>query len=239
MSEPAPSQTKIPAWPLILLFAVFAAVAFWFAIDYGSPPPPPINTDTPRPTPGPSTPLPLTLEDGVSLAQVRANQWREDARLILVSGQFDWRDGTPAANGLPRGGTLIYTFVDVDPDMFGRDRFLVLTILVGRESGQIFYETEDTVAVEPGETVTLAGLPVDSADAFTLAQRLAGDAYRAACADVRSQLHVILDTSIPGTPRWTVVYYDQRNAAHNDIVVRIDAVSATPIVDADEMTPCA
>ena len=238
MSESRPPKTKIPAWPLILLFAVFTAIAFWFAIDYGSPAPPPIGTDTPRPTPGPSVDLPLSLEDGVPLAYARAHQWREDARLILVSAQFDWLDGTPAASGLPRGGTLLYTFAGVEPDMFGRERFPVFTVLVGRESGRIFYETEDTVAVEPGETVTLAGLPVDSADAFALAQRLAGAAYRAVCPGERNQLHVILDTSPAGSPRWAVVYYDQRDASHNDTVVRIDAVSGTPTVEADPPRTC-
>lgn len=239
MGEPFPRTTKLPAWPLVLLFAVLTAVAFWFAIDYGSPPPPPIDPETPRPTPGPSVSLPLSLEEGVALAQARARQWRADARLILVSAQLDWSDGTPAASGLPRGGTLIYTFAGVEPDMFGRERFPVFTVMIGRESGRIFYETEETVAVEPGETVMLAGLPVDSSEAFALAQRLVGEAYRAACAGVRNQLHVILDTSTPGNPRWAVVYYDQRDASHNDIVVRIDAVTGTPMVEVDPATPCA
>jgi hypothetical protein len=239
MGEAFPQTTKLPAWPLVLLFAAFAAVAFWFAIDYGSPSPPPIDPETPRPTPGPSVSLPLSLEDGVALAQARARQWRADARLILVSAQLDWGDGTPAANGLPGGGSLIYTFAGIEPNMFGRERFPVLSVLIGRESGQIYYETEETVAVEPGETVMLAGLPVDSAAAFTLAQRLAGAAYRAECASVRTQLHVIFDTSIPGNPRWAVVYYDQRDESHNDIVVRIDAVTGTPTVEADPALPCA
>ncbi|MDQ4099233.1 MAG: hypothetical protein M3121_01885 [Chloroflexota bacterium] len=239
MAERNPRTVDLPRWPLVLLFAIFTAVAFWFAIDYGSPAPPPIDPDIPHPTPGPSIRLPLSLEDGAALAGARAAQWRRDARLILASAQLDWVDGTPAPNGLPAGGTLIYTFAGVEPDMFGRERFPVFTVMIGRESGVIFQEVEETVAVEPGETVELAGLPVDSAAAFKLAQRLAGDAYRAACPDLRNQLHVIFDTSIPGNPRWAVVYYDQRDAAHNDVVVRIDAVSGTPTVEADPPRPCA
>ncbi len=238
MGESKPSSTNLPILPLVLLFIAFTVVTFWSAIDYGSPPPPPVDPEMPRPTPGPSVDLPLSLEGGLPLAQARARQWRADARLILVSAQFDWGDGTPTGSGLPRGGSLIYTFAGIESDMFGRERFPVYTVMLGRESGRIFYEAEETVPVEPGQTVELAGLPVNSAEAFAQAQRLVGAAYRAECPDLRSQLHVILDTSTPGHPRWAVVYYDQRDASHNDIVVRIDAVTGTPTVQAEPAVPC-
>lgn len=239
MRETFRPVARLPRVPFVLLFLVFGVLAFGAAIRYGSPAPPPIDPDLPRPTPSPGVALPLSLEEGLPLAEVRARQWRDDARLILVSEQLDWVDGTPAATGLPRGGALSYTYAGSEPDLLGRERYPVLTVMIGRESGQIFFESEETVSVAPGETVELIGLPIDSTAAFELAQRTSGEAYRAACGAVRNQIQVILDTASEGNPTWTVVYYDQRNVTHNDIVVRIDAVTGATTVDAETPVPCA
>ena len=237
MTEPLRRRAPLPRIPFILLFLAFIVVAFALAIERGTPSPP-IDPDAPRATPGPGVPLPMSIEDGLPQARARALQWRDDARLILVSAQLDWIDGTPTATGLPRGGALTYTFAGSEEDRLGRERFPLLTVMIGRESGRIFYESEETVAVQPGETVQLIGLPIDSTAAFRLAQRLAGESYRAPCADLRKQVQVILDTTGQGNPSWVVVYYDQRDASHNDIVVRIDAVTGAPTVDADTPIPC-
>ena len=44
-----------------------------------------------------------------------------------------------------------------------------------------------------------------------------------ACAPLRTQTQIVLDTTDPSHPAWTVVFYDQRSSTTNDIVVRVSA----------------
>ncbi len=238
MTELPRGMARLPALPIVLLFLIFTGLAFAYAINLGTPSSP-IDPNLPRATPSPSVSLPLSLEDGLPLATARAEQWREDARLILISAQFDWLDGTPAALGGPRGGNLIYTFAATETNWLGQDRYPVLTVMIGRESGQIFFEAEEQIDVPPGATQTLSGLTFDSVEAFELAQQLAGLNYRAPCPNVRNQVQVIFDTAGNRRPSWAVVYYDSRDVSHNDIIVRIDAMSGVPTIKPGTPVPCA
>lgn len=212
---------RLPKMPFILLFAAFAVIAFGYAIHLGSPKGDPI--DAPRPTLPPSAALPLSLEAGAPVAVARARQWREDASLVMVSEQVDWVDGTPAANGLPRGGALLYTFASPDTTHTGRKTWQMLTVMVSRTSGTIYHEETSAWQVEPGPAISLDKLPVTSDTAFRIAQQIVGERYRAACAPMRQQVQIVLDASDPWQPAWTVVYYDERSNTANDIVVRISA----------------
>lgn len=216
-----PPQRPLPKLPFVLLFAAFAVIAFGYAIHLGSPKGDPI--DAPQPTLPPSAELPLSLEGGAPMAIARAHQWREDATLVLVSEQVDWVDGTPAPNGLPRGGALLYTFASPGTTHTGRKTWQMLTVMISRTSGAIYHEETSAWQVEPGPQIALDDLPVNSNTAFRIAEQIVGDRYRAACASVRQQVQIVLDTTDPAHPSWTVVYFDQRSNTNNDIVVRISA----------------
>lgn len=211
----------MPKLPFVMFFVAFAVIAFGYAIHLGSPRSDPI--DAPLPTLAPATELPLSLEAAAPVAIARAHQWREDASLVLVSEQVDWIDGTPAANGMPRGGALIYTFASPGTTSTGRKTWQMLTVMISRSSGTIYHEETSAWQVAPGPPVALSGLPVSSSVAFRLAQGIVGARYRDACAALRTQAQIIFDTTNPAHPAWTVVYYDQRSSASNDIVVRISA----------------
>jgi hypothetical protein len=214
-------QGRLPKLALVMLFAAFAVIAFGYAIHLGSPKGDPI--DAPQPTFPPATEYPISLESGAPVALARARQWREDASLVLMSEQVDWIDGTPAANGLPRGGALIYTFASPDHTTLGRKTWQMLTVMLSRSSGTIYHEETSAWQVDPGPAIDLSRYPVSSNVAFDLAQGIVGARYRDACAPLRSQAQIVLDTTDPEKPAWTVVYYDQRSSGTNDIVVRISA----------------
>ncbi len=213
----------LPKLPFVLLFAAFAVIAFGYAIHLGSPKGDPI--DAPKPTLPPSAVLPLSLESGAPVAIARAQQWRADASLVLVSEQMDWIDGTPAANGLPRGGALLYTFASPGTTHTGRETWQMLTVMVSRTTGTIYHEETSAWQVEPGPPISFDKLPVTSNTAFSIAQRIVGERYRDACAPLRTQIQIVLDTTDSAHPAWTVVYYDQRSNTANDIVVRVSAES--------------
>lgn len=212
---------SLPKLPFVMLFVAFAVLTFGYAIHLGSPNGDPI--DAPPPTLPPSTQFPLTLEAGAPAAIARARQWREDASLVLLSEQVDWIDGTPAANGLPRGGALVYTFAAAGKTSTGRKTWDMLTVMISRSSGTIYHEETSAWQVAPGPEIALNELPVSSTIAFRLAQGIVGNQYRDACAPLRTQTQIVLDTTDPSHPAWTVVFYDQRSSTTNDIVVRVSA----------------
>lgn len=212
---------SLPKLPFVLLFAAFTVMAFGYAIHLGSPKGDPI--DAPQPTLAPSAELPLSLEAGAPVALARARQWRDDANLVLASEQIDWMNGTPAANGLPTGGALVYTFASPDTTHTGRQTWQMLTVMISRSSGTIYNEQSSAWQIAPGPAISLDKFPVSSTIAFRLAQGIVGNQYRDACAPLRTQAQIVLDTTDPAHPAWTVAYYDQRSNATNDIVVRISA----------------
>lgn len=216
-----PPNRPLPRLPFVLLFLAFAIIAFGYAIHLGMPKGDPI--DAPEPTLQSSAELPLSLEAGAPVAIARARQWRDDASLVLISEQVDWVDGTPAPNGLPRGGALLYTFASPATTLTGRQTWEMLTVMISRTTGAIYHEETSAWQVEPGPPIALDALPVASNTAFRLAQQIVGARYRAGCAPLRPQVQIALDTSAPATPTWVVVYYDTRTSTSNDIVVRISA----------------
>lgn len=211
----------LPKLPFVMLFLAFAVIAFGYAIHLGSPKGDPI--DAPQPTFPAGTEYPVSLESAAPVAIARAHQWRDDASLVLVSAQVDWIDGTPAANGLPRGGALVYTFASPDHTTLGRKTWQMLTVMISRSSGAVYHEETSAWQVDPGPPIDLSTFPVSSTVAYRLAQSIVGAQYRNACAPVRTQAQIVLDRSDAAKPAWTVVYYDQRSSGTNDIVVRISA----------------
>lgn len=213
----------LPKLPLVMLFVAFAVIAFGYAIHLGSPRDDPI--DAPAPTFPASTEYPVSLESAAPVAVARAHQWREDVSLVLVSEQVDWVDGTPAANGMPRGGALIYTFASPDHTALGTKTWQMLTVMISRSTGTIYHEETSAWQVAPGPAIDLSRYPVSSTVAYRLAQGVVGARYRNACVATRTQTQIVLDTSDPAKPVWAIVYYDQRSSGTNDIVVRISAES--------------
>ncbi len=205
-------------------FLVAIVVATVGVLRLGEPPGDVIAPVEERPVVTQDVPRPVPLLDAYRLAASWAEEWRDDAGLILVSMQVEYPGEAPIATpsaAEARMGYYLFTFAGPEDD----GAWPRLTLAVGRQSGVIYHEGVMTSTVEPPVPIDdlLAGLPISAEQAFAVADRVVGVAYREGCADTRRQIQVVLDTTDRDAPAWVIVYYDIREQTVNDIVVRIDA----------------
>lgn len=207
-------------------FLVAIAVATIVVLRLGEPPGDVIAPVEERPVVSQDIPRPVPLLDAYHLAASWAGEWREDADLILVSMQVEYPGDEPIATpsaAEASGGYYLFTFAGPKED----GKWPRLTLAVGRQSGVIYHEGVMTSSVEPPAPIDdlLSRLPISAEQAFAVADRVVGVAYREGCEETRRQVQVVLDTTDREEPDWVVVYYDSRERGVNDIVVRIDAES--------------
>jgi hypothetical protein len=195
---------------------------------------------------------PVNLESAFPLAQERALQWRDDAKLILVGAQIDWPLEVPPGpvTEPPGGGWLTYVFLRERP---GDDE--VLCLLIERYSGKIVQEIVSTWgAPGPVAELDLLNLPISSTTALLTAEAAGGTEYRRACPEARHQTRVSLGQAplelaelAGGTPPavpanggdfaadvdsmgWLLGYRDVRDGGIASFRVGVDVISgeATP-----------
>jgi hypothetical protein len=205
-------------------FLMAIAVAAIVVLRLGEPPGDVIAPIEERPAVSQDIPRPVPLLDAYRLAASWAAEWRDGAGLILVSMQVEYPDDEPIVTpsaAAASGGYYLFTFAGPQED----GAWPRLTLAVGRQSGVIYHEGVMSSTVEPPAPIDdlLSGLPISAEQAFAVADRVVGVAYREGCADTRRQVQVVLDTTDREEPVWVVVYYDTRERSVNDIVVRIDA----------------
>ena len=143
-----------------------------------------------RPTLPAEVPRPVTLESGYPLALARAQQWADDARLIMVSAQVDWPLDVPPGppREVPGGGWLTYVFVrerDGEAESLG--------VLIERYSGAIVQDEEaEWGGPAPTGALDLLGYPVDSLAALVAAEGAGGTDFRRECPTARHQTRLSL-----------------------------------------------
>lgn len=179
----------------------------------------PIGSPEDRPTPGAEITLPISVADALELATPWAKEWNEDARLILISSQFERSGDEQVATGSADLGWIMLSYVALREG----DEWPRVSILVSRASGEIYYEEALSSTVDPPPEFdrSIDDLPVSAEQAFRLAEQVAGVSYREGCEPSRRQAQVVLDATDRDDLAWVVVYFDQRERSTNDIVVRI------------------
>lgn len=189
----------------------------------------PIGSPDDRPTPGPEIDLPISVADALDLATIWAKEWNDEARLILVSSQFERSGDEPVATPSADLGWIMMSYA---APRVG-DEWPRVSILVSRASGAIYYDETLSSTVEPPPEFdrSLGDLPVSAEQAFRIAEQVAGESYRQGCEPSRREAQVILDATDRDNLAWVVVYYDQREQAVNDVVVRINADTGETTTD--------
>lgn len=178
---------------------------------------------------------PVPLLDALDVAQSWAREWSPDARLILVSAQFEFADEANASSASATAGSFLFTFSGPRKD----DEWPRLVLAVSRQTGNIYFEDELWSSVQPPWSIDelIVGLPVTAEQAFQTAFQVTGRSYRSGCEASRSQVQVVLDATQPQDATWVVVFFDQRERSTNDIVMRIDAeTAATTTEERDDPT---
>ena len=167
-----------------------------------------------------------SLEGAWPQVAERARRWHGDARLTLVSAQYDW-PWTAEESGpdLPVGGWLTFVFMRGT----GGDSE-TLSVLVERRSGAIVREAERAVGISaPSGEVRLDGWAVSSVAAVAAAEAAGGEQFRTACPSARHVTRVGLEGSREGGTTgayWVVTYQDTRVASAPALRIRVDAITA-------------
>ena len=202
----------------------------------GSPEGNPVGSPDNRPTLAPAVERPVSVVDGLGIATDWAEEWNEDAWLILVSAQLEMSGEEPDATPIASHGSIVFTFAAPRQG----DEWPRLSIVVSRASGTIFHEDEQLSSVEPPPPfeVDLADLPVPAEQAFRIAEQLTGREYREGCEPSRRQVQVALDSTDRNQLTWVVVYYDQRERGVNDIVARINATTGEVSIEEKDDVAC-
>lgn len=208
---------------LLLVGLVLVIVTGIVVVRVSSPGSGTIGSPDDRPTPDPEIDLPISVDDALALASSWAKEWNEEARLVLVSSQFELFGEEPPETPSADGGLIIFSFVAPKQG----DEWPRASVAVSRETGAIVFDEVTSSAAEPPEPLSfsIGGLPISAEQAFRIAEYVVGRSYREGCEPSRRQVTVDLDATDLGNPTWVVVYYDQRERHINDIVVRINAQS--------------
>lgn len=165
-----------------------------------------------------------SLEGAWAGVQAAAMAWNEDARLALVSAQYDWPLSAPpgGASDLPVGGWLTFVFMrKVDE---GAES---LSVLVERRSGVVVRKLVRRVGIQPPDgALHLDEWPVTSIAALAAAEAAGGEAFRNACPGARHVTRLALEEAPNGNGAyWVVTYQDVRVPVAPALRVRIDATS--------------
>lgn len=221
---------------LALLGAVLVFVTAIAVIRVATPDENPIGRPEDRPTPGSEIELPISVADALDLAMPWAEEWNDEARLILVSSQFERSGDEPVATPSADLGWIMLSYAAPREG----EEWPRVSILVSRASGAIYYEETLSSTVEPPPEFarSIGDMPVTAEQAFRIAEQVAGESYREGCEPSRRQAQVVLDATDRDDIAWVVVYYDQRERAANDIVVRINADTGETNTDARGDVTC-
>lgn len=205
---------------LALLGVAFVLVTAVVVVRIATPEENPIGPPEDRPSAGPEIDLPISVADALDLAMPWAQEWNDDVWLILVSSQFERSGDEPVSTPSADLGWIMLSYAAPRQG----DEWPRISILVSRASGAIYYEETLSSTVEPPPEFyrTVGELPVSAEQAFRIAEQVAGESYREGCEPSRRQTQVVLDATDREDLAWVVVYYDLRQRAANDIVVRIN-----------------
>lgn len=184
---------------------------------------------------------PVSLEAALPLAQATAKRWNPRAELFNASQELDWSPLASTSTGVdqPGGGWLVYVFVAPQHRTGEEDTAASLSIQIDRNSGNVVVARPISWSSQPtAPDLTFGKYHIDSSAATTIAENVAGRAFRHGCATDRHMSWMSLVATTPKQPVWLVTYPDTRDPDHNGLAVRIDAQTGKVLSQVQQAPAC-